>query len=69
MYCKQLQCLLSHYMTFYTSYCMTKQRITITIQTDVHKKLRFLQADMLKKINGSVSLSSVIDAVLRKGLK
>ncbi len=64
-----MQCLLSHYMTSYTSYCMTKQRITITIQSDLHKKLRFLQADMLKKINGSVSLSSVIDSVLRKGLK
>ncbi len=69
MYCKQLQCLLSHYMTSYTSYCMTKQRITITIQTDVHKKLRFLQADMLKKSNATVSKSSVMDVVLRKGLK
>ncbi len=69
MYCKQMQCLLSHYMKSYISYCMIKQRITITIQSDVHKKLRFLQADMLKKINGSVSLSSVIDSVLRKGLK
>ncbi len=64
-----MQCLLSHYMTSYTSYCMIKQRITITMQNDVHKKLRFMQADLLKKSNASVSLSSVIDSVLRKGLK
>ena len=56
-------------MKCYDSYCMTAQRITITIQDDVHKKLRFLQADMLKKVNASVSMSSVFDHVLRKGLK
>jgi len=48
---------------------MTAQRITITIQNDLHRKLRFLQADLLKKNNASVSMSGVIDNVLRKGLK
>jgi len=48
---------------------MTAQRITITMQNDLHRKLRFKQADMLRKLNTAVSMSSVIDAVLRKGLK
>ena len=48
---------------------MTTQRITITIQNDVHRKLRFMQADLLKKLNSTVSMSSVFDIVLRKGLK
>jgi len=48
---------------------MKAQRITITIQDDVHKKLRYVQADLLKKSNATVSMSSVFDQVLRKGLK
>jgi hypothetical protein len=48
---------------------MTQQRITITIQDDVQRKLRHIQADMLKKTNSSVSMSKTVDAVLRKGLK
>ena len=48
---------------------MTAQRITITIQDDVHKKLRFKQAELLKQLNTKVSMSSVFDTVLRKGLK
>ncbi len=48
---------------------MTAERITITIQDDVHRKLRFLQGDLLKKLNAAVSMSSVVDVVLRKGLK
>ena len=48
---------------------MAAQRITITVQNDLHRKLRFLQADMLKKSNDSVSMSGVIDSVLRKGLR
>jgi hypothetical protein len=48
---------------------MTPRRITITIHDDLHRKLRFLQADMLKKLNCAVSMSSVFDVVLRKGLK
>ncbi len=56
-------------MKSYDSYCMTAQRITITIQDDLHKKLRFVQADMLRKSNDTVSMSGVFDLVLRKGLK
>ncbi len=48
---------------------MTSQRITITIQSDIHKKLRYVQADMLRKTNGTVSMSGVFDIILRKGLK
>gem|GEM_PF-3729174 len=48
---------------------MTSTRITITIQNEVHKKLRYLQADLLKKTNDTVSMSGVFDIVLRKGLK
>ena len=48
---------------------MTAQRITITIQNDVHRKLRYVQADLLKKSNATVSMSGVVDVVLRKGLK
>ena len=56
-------------MKCYDSYCMTAQRITVTIQDDVHRKLRYVQADLLKKSNASVSMSGVFDVVLRKGLK
>ncbi len=48
---------------------MAAQRITVTIQDDLHRKLRFVQADLLKKSNASVSMSGVFDLVLRKGLK
>jgi len=53
----------------YLLHSMTARRITVTVQDDLHRKLRFLQADMLKKLNDTVSMSSVFDAVLRKGLK
>ena len=56
-------------MKSYLSYSMTAQRITITIQNDLHRKLRYVQADMLRKSNATVSMSSVFDIVLRKGLK
>ena len=69
MYYNQLQRVPSHYMIIYSSYCMSTQRITITVQDDIHRKLRFMQADMLKKTNATVSMSGVIDRVLRKGLK
>jgi len=48
---------------------MNQHRITITIQDDLHKKLRYTQADMLRKNESTVSFSGVIDTVLRKGLK
>jgi hypothetical protein len=48
---------------------MKALRITVMMQNDIHKKLRFMQADMLRKSNATVSMSSVVDTVLRKGLK
>jgi hypothetical protein len=69
MYCNQLQRVPSHYMVIYSSYCMLSQRITILIQQDLHQKLRFKQAEMIKKTNGTVSMSGVIDSILRKSLK
>jgi len=56
-------------MKCYDYYCMTSRRITITVQNDLHRKLRFMQAELLKKTNDTVSMSSVFDLVLRKGLK
>ena len=51
------------------TYSMTTKRITITIQEDTLRKLHLRQADALKKLNTAISLSSVIDSVLRAGLK
>jgi len=47
---------------------MAKQRITITIDSDLFKKLRMKQANKIKKTKESVSLSQMIDEILRKGL-
>jgi len=46
---------------------MTK-RITIIIDDDNHKKLRNLQAKMIKESEGSVSFSRVINEIIEKGL-
>ena len=43
-----------------------KKRITIMLDDDNMKKLRILQAQLLKKSTQSVSFSSVIMDVLRK---
>jgi len=68
MYYKSLQCLPFHYMILHSSYHMAKQRITITIDSDLVKKLRMKQANKIKKTKESVSLSQMIDEILRKGL-
>jgi hypothetical protein len=39
------------------------------MQSDVHKKLRFMQAELIKMNQKTVSMSGVVDSVLRKGLK
>ncbi len=52
----------------YASHGMVKQRITITIDSDLLKKLRMKQANKIKKTKESVSLSQMIDEILRKGL-
>jgi len=45
-----------------------KKRVTIMLDDDNMKKLRILQAQLLKKSTMSVSFSSVITDVLRKEL-
>ena len=48
---------------------MKKVRVTITMATDMDKKLRSLQAEKMTKLNESVSYSKNLDDVLRKILK
>jgi len=43
-------------------------RITIVLNDENHKKLRNLQAKMIKESTKSVSFSRVINEVLEKGL-
>jgi len=47
---------------------MAKQRITITIDSNLLKQLRLKQASKIKKTTGSVSLSQLIGEMLKKGL-
>jgi len=54
-------------MILHASHHMVKQRITITIDSDIVKKLRMKQANKIKKTKESVSLSQMIDEILRKG--
>jgi len=44
-------------------------RITIMLDEELLNKLRIIQAKMLKKNNGSVSLSRVINDYLRVAIK
>jgi len=39
------------------------------LDKESHKKLRILQANKIRKTNGSVSLSSIINDAIRKGLQ
>ena len=45
------------------------QRVTVMLDDDLNRKLRALQAKMLRESKDSVSFSRVINHVLRKGLK
>lgn len=44
------------------------QRITIVMNDDTLKEMRLVQAKLIPLSNKSVSFSSVIDKILRKGL-
>ncbi len=68
MYYKSLQSLPSHYMIFHSSHYMVKQRITMTIDSDLYKKLRRKQANQIEKTERGVSLSQMISDILKKGL-
>jgi len=39
------------------------------IDRETQRKLRMIQADKIRKTKGSVSMSSVINETLKKGLK
>ncbi len=43
-------------------------RITIAIDTEIEKELRTMQAELIKKTNKSVSISKVLNDILKKGL-
>lgn len=45
------------------------RRHTIVLDEDVEKKLRHLQANLIKKTGKSVSFSAVISDTLKKALK
>lgn len=46
-----------------------KDRITITLSPNVHKKVRALQASEIVKSDMSVSFSRVIEALVEIGLR
>ncbi len=68
MYYKSLQSLPSHYMIFHSSHHMVKQRITMTIDSNLLKKLRRKQAKKIEETESSASLSKIIAEILKKGL-
>lgn len=45
------------------------KRITIMLNDENEKKLRIIQANQIKKTNGTVSFSNVINQTLGKALK
>ncbi len=48
---------------------LMSKRITIMLDDEIAAKLRGIQAQQLKKSEGSVSFSNVINQVLSEGLK
>ncbi|MDH3277173.1 MAG: hypothetical protein OEL77_02950 [Nitrosopumilus sp.] len=48
------------------SFFIKDKRICVMIDDDIDKKLRFLQAELIRTNQGSVSYSGVINYVLRK---
>lgn len=44
------------------------KRVTIMIDEDLDKKLRNIQANMIREETGSVSYSKVLNLILRKDL-
>lgn len=53
----------------YNCIMLEQDRITIMLDKETHKKLRLIQANKIRKSNSSISLSSVINDVLKKGLR
>jgi len=48
---------------------LEQDRITIMLDKESHIKLRIIQANLIRKSNGSVSLSSVVNLIIKKGLQ
>lgn len=48
---------------------ITGDRVTIVLDSAINKKLRAIQAEMIKKSPRSVSFSRAINLVLTEGLK
>ena len=44
-------------------------RITVMLNSDLDKKIRHIQAKMIKESNASVSFSKALNQVLRKSLE
>jgi len=44
-------------------------RVTIVIDDDIDKKLRFLQAKTIQKTHSNCSFSKILNETLRKALK
>ena len=44
------------------------KRVTVVIDDDIDKKLRIIQSKLISKSNASVSFSSVVNDMLKKGL-
>ena len=48
---------------------MMGKRVTIVLGDDLYKKLREMQAKLIKESNEAVSFSSVVNEIVRKNLK
>ena len=48
---------------------LEQDRITIMLDKESHRKLRILQAAKIRKTTCSVSLSSIINETIKKGLR
>ena len=45
------------------------KRVTIMIDDDLHKKIRYRQAKLIEKTNNAVSFSQLVNDTLRKCMK
>ncbi len=48
---------------------MSLRRVTIMVDVNIDKKIRVLQANLIKKSTSSVSFSSVVNQLLDEALK
>lgn len=48
---------------------ISRTKITVVIQDDVLKKLRKIQSELIRETLSSVSMSMVVNNILRKSIK